>query len=446
MIDRPALPDWLPWWVPILVLVPALLFALAFLLMPFSVFGVKGRLEAVEARLDEIQGEIRSLALRLPEPVHHAHYDEAIYAHRPRRAAARAPGRRSPAADPARADLDDDRPDDLRALATGRPAPGRAPGRGDPRTEPRSTGHAEPVRLPCRDGPRLMRPSSEEQPVMRVSVVQMSPGHDKAENIAQAGRLIDEAIAADRPNIVSLPEMWTCLGGDRGDQVRAGRGAAAARHQRARRRRPTNSCAAIARERAHPRARRLARPRRAGDKLFNTTVVFDPEGARSRATARSTCSTSPRPDGKGYRESATYGAGDEIVTYEADGVKVGCAICYDLRFPELFLALRRAGRRADLPALRLHRADRARPLGGADPRPRDRDPMLVRRPRDLGQAPRRRPASRASPTGIRWSATPGAPSSPRCRTASAGPPRGSTRPSPSGFGATCRCWSIGSCA
>ena len=42
------------------------------------------------------------------------------------------------------------------------------------------------------------------------------------------------------------------------------------------------------------------------------------------------------PDGTGYRESNTYGAGDEVVTYEADGVKVGCAICYDLRFPDLF--------------------------------------------------------------------------------------------------------------
>lgn len=49
-----TLPDWLPWWVPILFLVPALLYALAFLFMPFSVIGVKSRLEAVEARLDEI--------------------------------------------------------------------------------------------------------------------------------------------------------------------------------------------------------------------------------------------------------------------------------------------------------------------------------------------------------------------------------------------------------
>ncbi len=62
-----ALPDWLPWWVPIVVLVPALLWLLAFLFVPFSVLGTRGRLEAIEARLDEIQGEIRSLALRLPE-------------------------------------------------------------------------------------------------------------------------------------------------------------------------------------------------------------------------------------------------------------------------------------------------------------------------------------------------------------------------------------------
>lgn len=62
-----TLPDWVPWWVSLVIIVPAILLALAFLCMPFSVFGVKGRLEGVEARLDEIQGEIRSLALRLPE-------------------------------------------------------------------------------------------------------------------------------------------------------------------------------------------------------------------------------------------------------------------------------------------------------------------------------------------------------------------------------------------
>ena len=61
-----ALPDWLPWWVPLVLLVPTALWALSFLFMPFSVFGVKSRLEVIEARLDEIQNEIRHVALRLP--------------------------------------------------------------------------------------------------------------------------------------------------------------------------------------------------------------------------------------------------------------------------------------------------------------------------------------------------------------------------------------------
>jgi hypothetical protein len=74
------LPDWLPWWVPILLLAPALLYSLVFLFMPFSVLGVKGRLEAIETRLDEIQGEIRSLALRIPEPLTRSHFDEAYAA------------------------------------------------------------------------------------------------------------------------------------------------------------------------------------------------------------------------------------------------------------------------------------------------------------------------------------------------------------------------------
>jgi hypothetical protein len=60
----PGLPD----WAGLVALVVLGLVALAYLLMPFSVFGVKSRLDAIEAQLDEIQTEIRTLALRLPEP------------------------------------------------------------------------------------------------------------------------------------------------------------------------------------------------------------------------------------------------------------------------------------------------------------------------------------------------------------------------------------------
>ena len=59
MLQMIALPDWLPTWVPLVVLVLASLWGLALLSMPFSVFGVKSRLEMIEARLDEILGGVR---------------------------------------------------------------------------------------------------------------------------------------------------------------------------------------------------------------------------------------------------------------------------------------------------------------------------------------------------------------------------------------------------
>jgi deaminated glutathione amidase len=176
---------------------------------------------------------------------------------------------------------------------------------------------------------------------MRVSVVQMSPGADKAANIAQAGKLIDEAVAADRPDLVSLPEMWTCLGGDRETKFeQAERLPAPGSNE------PGGP--------AYEFLRRTAREKQivvhggsvaeaGGDKLFNTTVVFGADGAELGRYRKIHLFDITTPGGQDYRESATYGGGDRVVLYEAAGVKVGCAICYDVRFPELFLQLRRQG-------------------------------------------------------------------------------------------------------
>jgi hypothetical protein len=105
-----AFPDWVPWWVPMVLLVPALLFALAFLFMPFSVLGVKSRLEVLEARLDEIQQEIRHLALRLPVGQQEVDFED-VYApvSQPRRREGRSLDR--PPIPPIASDIyDDDEP------------------------------------------------------------------------------------------------------------------------------------------------------------------------------------------------------------------------------------------------------------------------------------------------------------------------------------------------
>lgn len=54
----------LPWWLSLVLLIPAALYGLLFLAVPFSVFGVKSRLESIEASLDLLHEEIRSLSLR----------------------------------------------------------------------------------------------------------------------------------------------------------------------------------------------------------------------------------------------------------------------------------------------------------------------------------------------------------------------------------------------
>ena len=48
-------------------------------------------------------------------------------------------------------------------------------------------------------------------------------------------------------------------------------------------------------------------------------------------------------DAFNYRESDTVKPGNELVTFELDGVAIGVAICYDVRFPEQFKALARQG-------------------------------------------------------------------------------------------------------
>ncbi|HWX48836.1 MAG TPA: hypothetical protein VNZ61_12330 [Roseomonas sp.] len=67
LVTSLAIPG-MPEWTGLLLLLLGLLCAAAFLLMPFSVFGVKARLEALEVQLDEIQGELRELAMRLEDP------------------------------------------------------------------------------------------------------------------------------------------------------------------------------------------------------------------------------------------------------------------------------------------------------------------------------------------------------------------------------------------
>jgi nitrilase len=189
---------------------------------------------------------------------------------------------------------------------------------------------------PSRAG--LMPLVSAEQP-MRVAVVQMNQGSDKAANIDQARRLIGAAVAADRPDMVSLPETWTNLGGGRDARFAAAE---------------TLPEPGGAGGPAYEFLRETARAHRihlhggslieAGEgKLFNTSLLFDPEGREVARYRKIHLFDITAPDGTGYRESTLYGAGAALVVAEAAGLRLGLTVCYDMRFAEQFVALRRLG-------------------------------------------------------------------------------------------------------
>lgn len=170
--------------------------------------------------------------------------------------------------------------------------------------------------------------------LLNVALVQLNPGDDKDANIAAALAAIDQA-AATGARLIMLPEVWTYMGPDSG-------AAAVAEPV------PGQLTATLA-----ERARRHGVYLHAGSFLeraegeprsFNTTVVFDPAGEIIATYRKIHMFDIDLAGNESYRESATTAPGDEIVTVEIDGVRLGLTICYDLRFPELYriLALRGA--------------------------------------------------------------------------------------------------------
>jgi len=65
LVARLTIPG-LPSWVALVLLAAIAVTLLAFLAMPFAVFGVKSRLEAVEAELADLRGDIRALLRQAP--------------------------------------------------------------------------------------------------------------------------------------------------------------------------------------------------------------------------------------------------------------------------------------------------------------------------------------------------------------------------------------------
>ncbi len=176
---------------------------------------------------------------------------------------------------------------------------------------------------------------------MRAIAIQCAPGADKQANIAQLEELIARAAGDRRPALVSLPEMWSCLGASR-------------EHKLVQSETLPPAASGPAYRFLQQTARRLgivlhggSIGEREGDTLYNTTLVFGPDGAELARYRKIHLFDATTPGGQGYRESSLFGAGSALATCRigAPGAELtlGLSICYDLRFPELYAGLRAAG-------------------------------------------------------------------------------------------------------
>jgi predicted amidohydrolase len=175
--------------------------------------------------------------------------------------------------------------------------------------------------------------SIEKRGFVRAGAVQLNSTEDIDRNLETADRLVRDA-AARGAELVVLPEKWSLLGTGRQIAVAA---------------QPLDGswsewAAGLALELGIDLVSGSVAERRPGSpKSANTSVHFGPDG-RQRAVYRKLHMFDVEVDGTVYAESEHEQAGDEVVVSELEGgARLGMAICYDLRFPELFRMLALGG-------------------------------------------------------------------------------------------------------
>lgn len=167
---------------------------------------------------------------------------------------------------------------------------------------------------------------------MKIVLIQMNSGPDKEVNLQTAQKLVAQAIRAEQPDWICLPEVWTSMGGTRKDKLAAAEifpdGAAYQLMQRL-------ACE----HHVFIHAGSMLERREGEEKFGNTSVAFNREGIEVARYRKIHLFDVTTPGGQQYTESAYLTPGKDIVTYQCDDFLIGCAICYDLRFPYLFQKL-----------------------------------------------------------------------------------------------------------
>lgn len=160
----------------------------------------------------------------------------------------------------------------------------------------------------------------------KLAAVQLRTELDWQETMTKTGRFVRQA-AEEGAKVVVLPEMFSCPY----DKAYF-RQFAAMGHEDT-----VKEMAAWAKENGVILVGGSV-PERDGDKLYNTCFVFDETG-RQIARHRKVHLFDVDLPGMRFKESNNFAPGSEVTVFDTRYGKMGAAVCFDVRFPELFRAM-----------------------------------------------------------------------------------------------------------
>jgi len=169
-----------------------------------------------------------------------------------------------------------------------------------------------------------------QQNAFKVAAIQMASGPNVEGNLSEARRLVANA-AEQGAKLVVLPEFFAIMGMTEQDKVKVcekpGEGPIQRFLSETSRKHKIWLMGSLPLVASKP------------DKVRNSLLVFDETGAQVARYDKIHLFNLTLGN-ESYNEAQTIEAGDKVVVVDSPFGRIGLAVCYDLRFPEIFRAMK----------------------------------------------------------------------------------------------------------
>lgn len=180
------------------------------------------------------------------------------------------------------------------------------------------------------DGNTMSAVSNAQVSTFKVAAIQMASGPNVAGNLNEARRLIANA-AGQGARLVVLPEFFAIMGMSEQDKVAVCEQPGSGPIQ--------DFLSATARQfKIWLVGGSIPLAASTPDKVRNSCLVFDDQGVQVARYDKIHLFNLSLGN-ESYDEARTIEAGNQVVVVDSPFGRIGLAVCYDLRFPELFRAM-----------------------------------------------------------------------------------------------------------